>query len=65
MFGPAPRQVQGQQALQDFGVAEAGGPAVGRSYGGVQGSVGVGQPGGALVVEVGQRPLFQFRALCA
>ena len=43
-------EVEGQQTLEDSGVVEVGGPAVG-GYGGVEVGVGVGQPGGALIVE--------------
>jgi hypothetical protein len=45
--------VEFEQPLQDGVVAEIGGPAVGGGDGGVEVAVGVVEPGGALVVEVG------------
>ena len=53
-FGFAALEVEGEEALEDFGVGEVGGPAVGGGDGGVQVGMDVGEPGGALVVEVGQ-----------
>jgi|GEM_PF-4787449 len=48
----------GEVAFEEFGqqggFGEVGGGSVGFGYGGVEGGVGVGQPGGALVVEVGE-----------
>ena len=52
-------EVQGEQPLQDLLVGQVGGPAVGGGYGGVEFLVGQVQPGGALVVEVGQGALFE------
>ena len=54
-------QVEGEEVFEDGCVGEIGGPAVGGGYGGVQRDVEVGEPGGTLVVEVGQGALFQFR----
>jgi hypothetical protein len=46
--------VQCQEAGEDIVVGEVGGPAVGGGHGGVEGGMGVGQPGGTLVVEIGE-----------
>ena len=56
---PRPRRVERQQPLQDGGVGQVGGPAVGGAHGGVQPGVRLGQPGRAGVVERGQRELLQ------
>jgi len=53
-------EVEGEEALQDLGVGEVGGPAVGGEDGGVEGGVGVVEPGGSLVVQVGEGPLVEF-----
>ena len=52
-------EVEGQQAFQDFGVGETGRPAIGVGDSGVERGVEVGEPSGALVVEVGQGAFFQ------
>jgi hypothetical protein len=49
-----PVQVEGEEAFEDGGVGEVGGPGVGGEDGGVEVGVGVGEPGGAGVVEVGE-----------
>jgi hypothetical protein len=49
-------EVEGEEAFEDLGVGEVDGPAVGGENGGVVGSVGVREPGWALVVEVGEGP---------
>lgn len=54
------RPVQFQQPGEDFFVGEVGGPVVGGGDGGVQVAVGVGEPGGAGVVEVGEGALLEF-----
>ena len=46
--------VQGEQAGQDIFFLEVGGPSVGGKDGFVECAVGVGEPLGTLVVEVGQ-----------
>ena len=53
-------EVEGEEALEDLGVGEVGGPVVGGEDGGVEGGVGVVEPGGSLVVQVGEGPLFEF-----
>jgi hypothetical protein len=50
-------QTEGQEGGEDLFIGHRGGPAVGRVDGGVQGAVGVVEPGGAAVVEVRQGPL--------
>ncbi len=53
-----------QQAGEDFGFGEVGGPAVGGHYGGVEGGVGIAQPCGTGVVEFGEGAVGQpLRAL--
>ena len=46
--------IQGEEALEDFGIGESGRPAVGREDGLVELAMRIGQPGWALVVEVGE-----------
>src|ERR1035441_7697543 len=46
--------VEGEESGEDLLGGEVGGPAVGGEGGFVEGAVGVREPGGALVVEVGQ-----------
>ena len=53
--------VQGQEALNDFGVGDVGGPAVGGEDGFVQFAMSVGEPLRAGVVEVGERAFFLIR----
>ena len=53
-------QVEGEQFGQEFIIAERRRPAVGGEDGGVELLVGEVEPGGALVVEVGESPLFEF-----
>jgi hypothetical protein len=52
-------KVQGEEALQNLFIAQISGPAVCGGDGGVELLVREVQPGGALVVEVGERALFQ------
>ena len=52
-------EVQGEEPLQKLFVAQISGPAVGGGDGGVEFLVGEVQPGGAFVVEVRERALFQ------
>jgi hypothetical protein len=52
-------QVERQQALQRVVGRDVFRPAVGGGDGSVEGVVRVGQPARALVVEVGQRALFE------
>ena len=58
-------EVQVEQVLKDLAVGEVGRPVVGGEDGGVEGGVGVVEPGGALVVEVGEGPLLEIRRLPA
>src|SRR6185437_17134988 len=51
--------IEGEEAFEDLGVGEGGGPAVGGEDGFVEGAVGVGEPGGAFIVEVGEGALFE------
>jgi hypothetical protein len=44
--------IEGEQAFEDFGIAESGWPAVGGEDGFVEFAMGVGQPSRPLVVEV-------------
>ena len=53
-----PRQVQRQQTLQNLLVAQVCGPAVRGEHRLVQLAVGEIEPGGALIVEVGESALF-------
>jgi hypothetical protein len=53
--------IQGQEAGEDFVFGEVGGPTVGGEYGFVEGAMGVGEPFGALVVEVGEGAFFKDR----
>ena len=55
--------IERQQPRQNFVISHRGGivrPAVSRSHGGIQRSVRIRQPRRALIVEVGQRALFEF-----
>ena len=52
-------KVQGEEPFQDLFIAQIGGPAVGGGDGGVEFLVREVKPGGALVVEVRERALFQ------
>ena len=57
-----PLEVELEQPAQDLVVGHGGavvGPAVGDGDGLVEGLVGVGEPGRALVVEVGEGALFR------
>jgi hypothetical protein len=51
--------VEGQEAGEDLLGGEGVGPGVGGEDGLVEGAVGVVEPGGALVVEVGEGALFE------
>ncbi len=51
--------VQGEEVGEDLLGGEGGGPAVGGEDGLVEGSVGVDEPLGASVVEVGKGALLQ------
>jgi hypothetical protein len=51
--------IQGQEAGEDFVFGEVGGPTVGGEYGFVEGAMGVGEPFGALIVEVGEGALLE------
>jgi len=53
-------QIECQQFGQEFIIAEPQRPAVGGEDGGVEFLVGEVEPSGALVVEVGEVPLFEF-----
>jgi len=46
--------VQGEEPGEDFVAGEVGRPAVGGEDGLIEGAVSVGQPLGALIVEIGQ-----------
>ena len=50
----------GKKAFKDFVVCQGVGPAVGGEDGGVEFLVGQCEPGGALVVEIGERAFGQF-----
>ena len=52
-------EVEGEEAGEDFVVGEVGRPAVGGGDGGVEFLVRHVEPGGALVVEVRERALFE------
>ena len=52
--------IEGEEVGEDLLGGEVGGPAVGGEDGFVEGAVGVGEPGGASVVEVGEGALFEF-----
>ncbi|MEX2140811.1 MAG: hypothetical protein WD894_16225 [Pirellulales bacterium] len=52
-----PLKVQRQEACQDFIVHQVNRPTVGGGDGGVELAVGEVEPGGAGVVEVGERAL--------
>ena len=54
-------EVEGEQTLENLSVAQVCRPTVGGGHGGIEFLVGQIQPGRALVVEVGQRPLLQLR----
>ena len=54
-----PEEVEGEEAFEDLLVGDVVGPAVGVEDGGVEGSVEVVKPGGALVVKVGQGALLE------
>ncbi len=63
LLGSGAVLIEPEQAGEDFVVgkracAPVGGPAVGFGHGLVEDFVGVGQPGGAGVVEVGQGAFF-------
>jgi hypothetical protein len=49
-----PLQVESQQLLEALLVAEVGGPAIGGGDGGIEALMGQVQPGGTLVVKVGE-----------
>ena len=51
--------IEGEEAAEDLVASEVGGPAVGGEDGFVKGAMGVGEPFGALVVEVGESALGQ------
>ena len=51
--------VELEQPLEDLLVGEIGRPAVGLCHGGIQIAVSSVEPRGALVVEIGQRPLLE------
>ena len=66
LLGLVALQIQRQQPFQDFFVRHAGGvvsPAVSGSYRLIKLCMGHGEPGGALVVEVGERAFLQRLAL--
>lgn len=48
-----PCTVQGKKAGKEVGVSGVVGPTVGGKDGGVEGGMGAGEPGWAVVVEVG------------
>ena len=50
--------VEGEEMGEYLLGGEVGGPAVGGEDGFVEGAVGVGEPGGTLVVEVGEGAFF-------
>ena len=52
--------VQGEEAGEDFFLGEVGGPAVGGEDGFVEGLVGVGEPGGSQIIEVGEGAFGKF-----
>ena len=52
--------VQCEQALQEFGIVERGGPAVGGEDGLIQLAVRVNKPGRAGVVEIRKSAFLQF-----
>ena len=58
-FGSCAPEVQREKAFEDLFVAQVGGPAVSGGDGGIQFPVRVVEPRGALVVEPGERALFQ------
>ena len=51
--------VQGEETGEDLLGGERVGPAVGGEDGLVEGAVGVVEPGGALVVELGERAVLE------
>ena len=53
-------EVEGEEAFEDLVVGKVGRPAVGGGDDGGESFVGEVQPGGALVVEIGQGALFEF-----
>src|SRR5438270_699286 len=53
-LGGGALMVQGEKVGEDLFAGEAGGPAVGGEDGFVEGAVGVGEPIGPFVVEVGE-----------
>ncbi len=52
--------VQGEEPFENFCVSEGRGPAIGSGYGFVQGVVDVAEPGGALVVKIGEGTGLEF-----
>jgi hypothetical protein len=56
-------KIESEKAGEDFVVGEIEGPAVGGGEGGIEALVGAVEPGGADVVEVGERALGEL--LCA
>ena len=54
---PARSKVEGEEALEDYGVGEVGQPAVGVKDGGIEVGMGVGEPGRTLV-RLDNRPQF-------
>jgi hypothetical protein len=50
-------EVERKEALDDGGVGEVGGPGIGGDDSVVEVDAGVGEPGGALVEEVGEGTL--------
>ena len=52
-------KVQGEEPLQELLIAQISGPAVGGGDGGIEFLVRQVKPGGALVVEIRERALFQ------
>jgi hypothetical protein len=58
-----PLKVERQQPREDFVVGKVGGPVVGGGDGGVEALVGEVEPGGAGVVELGERALGELPSL--
>jgi hypothetical protein len=52
--------VQGEEVSEDLLSGQVGGPVVGCEDDFVEGAVGVVEPGGSLVVEIGEGALFEF-----
>jgi hypothetical protein len=52
--------IQRQQPAQYFVIAQVGGPAVSGGNRFIENAMGMIQPSRTLIVEMGQRPLFEF-----